>query len=186
MLCDYEIERQKRIEANQRRMRELVNPLPMPHDDAPASRGRSAKPSAAPKDSQERRVSSRLLGVDAPSYKEAEHADSPKPKRIRTTAERGEYGVEGAESCHSCRQKTTSLKARCTKCPILWCVACLRVRYGEDAASANATGEWRCGRCRGTCLCSACRRKAGKKPTGVLGPTAAAHGYASVLDLLSD
>ena len=194
MLTEYELERQRRIEENQKRLRELVDPelLLQPADGpaeprAPSKRRARPRPSSDSDDAAvgERRVSSRLLGVQAPSYAEREPTElTHRPRRARAGHERGEYGVEGADSCHSCRQKTTSLKARCTTCPIKWCVACLRIRYGEDAVEANSSGSWRCGRCRGCCLCSACRRKAGKQPTGVLGPTATTNGYASVMEML--
>ena len=65
----------------------------------------------------------------------------------------------------------------------MWCVDCLNNKEGEDAAEANASGSWRCPQCIGgveNCLCSMCRRKAGRPALGPLWPLARAQGYKSV------
>jgi len=61
----------------------------------------------------------------------------------------------------------------------------LRIKYGEEAEEVNESGTWQCGKCLGNCLCSNCRRKAGKAPLGVLAPQAFAAGHGSVAELLA-
>jgi hypothetical protein len=169
-MCDYEVQRLARIEENKRRLAELVPQAVAPLGAAPAA---APKPRAKPRvEPREPRRSGRK--VTPAVYDFGEDASE------RGGVGRGRYGVEGAESCHSCRQKTDSYKAYCTTCPNKWCAACLRTRYGEDVFTANEEGGWRCGRCRGNCLCSNCRRRNGLAPTGQMGPLAAAAGFESV------
>lgn len=176
MQSAYELARDARVAANRARLAELVTvTLESP---APASAKRTPPPPPLP-----RQVSTRARpSVD---YRETggETRRAARGQRV-ARGERGEYGTAGAASCHSCRQRTDSYKATCTRCPLKWCAPCLRIRYGEDAHAVNARGDWACGRCRGGCLCSTCRRKAGKAPTGVLGPTAEAGGFSSVQEFL--
>ena len=88
-------------------------------------------------------------------------------------------------ACHCCRQTTSKYKAVCTSegCSLQWCHHCLNNKEGESAEAANASGTWRCPQCVGgvaNCLCSMCRRKAGKSALGPLWPVAQAQGYKSV------
>ena len=92
-------------------------------------------------------------------------------------------GVSSQCAC-LCRQKTDAYKARCTTCPSLFCAPCLWLRHGAKATDVNETKTWICPKCRLSCTCSICRRKAGKQPTGVLGPKALALGYAGAEGLL--
>jgi hypothetical protein len=189
MACQYELERDKRIQANMKRLNELV-PLAQTIATAQADNEPTGEIKRAHRKQQPvtahngpRRSSSRLEGVAAVSYvEEGARMSGARPSSGvgRRSGERGQYGVEGATSCHSCRQCTSSYKAFCTRCSIKWCTACLRIRYGENAEEANETGVWTCGKCRGNCLCSNCRRKEGKAPTGVLGAQAQMAGYGSV------
>ena len=183
----YEREREERIKANKARLAELVTQrlpaAPRPASVDPRSRERTAgyRKRSAPEVVVPREKSSRSRApVD---YREP--AGDPGDRDGSSRGERGRYDAPGATSCHSCRQKTDSYKAECTECPLKWCAPCLRTRYGEDAREANVLGDWLCGKCRGGCLCSNCRRKAGKAPTGVLGPAAEAAGYDSVAEYLA-
>jgi hypothetical protein len=88
-------------------------------------------------------------------------------------------------ACHCCRQTTSKLKAVCTSdgCPLQWCLNCLANKEGVDAAVANESGTWRCPLCVGGvagCLCSMCRRKAGRPALGPMWPLAQAQGFTSV------
>lgn len=88
-------------------------------------------------------------------------------------------------ACHCCRQTTSKYKAVCTSegCSLQWCHHCLNNKEGESAEAANASGTWRCPLCVGgvaNCLCSMCRRKAGKSALGPLWPVAQAEGFTSV------
>ena len=172
---EYERQRDERIAANRTRLAELVTMRLEPQ---------AAKPVGG---ARKRAVSEPLPAREKSSRARAavNYAEPGEPGEARSSrGERGEYGTADATSCHSCRQKTSSYKAECTQCPLRWCAPCLRIRYGEEAVDANATGEWLCGRCRGGCLCSNCRRKEGKVPTGILGPRAEAAGYSSVAEYL--
>jgi len=65
----------------------------------------------------------------------------------------------------------------------MWCVDCLNNKEGVDAHVANDSGSWLCPLCEGGvghCLCSMCRRKAGRAALGPLWPVARAQGFASV------
>lgn len=57
-----------------------------------------------------------------------------------------------------CRQKTAEVKAKCGKCTLWWCPACLLNRYGERVAEVDFIPGWPCPRCRGDCNCSNCRK----------------------------
>jgi Zinc-finger domain of monoamine-oxidase A repressor R1 len=180
----YELEREARIRQNKERLAALVDTSLIPTAAAAASKTKTQKstPSIVPP----RPKSRRLLGKPARSYKE-----DPLESWERSVrgggggGQRGLYGVEGATTCHSCRQKTTSLKAECTACPLLWCKPCLNARYGEDAHTVNATGSWTCPKCRLCCICSACLRKAGSRPTGQMFAEAVKNGFTNVYGYLS-
>jgi hypothetical protein len=171
---DYERERAERIAANKARLAELVpDRLPV----APVPAAGAAKKRAAPAERPPLRDKSTRTRNPVQYFEETDPGDGA---GRGGRGERGIYGTADGTSCHSCRQKTTSYKAICTNCPLRWCAPCLRIRYGENAQSANDTGEWICGKCRGRCLCSNCRRKEGMEPTGILGPRAEAAGFDSV------
>ena len=96
---------------------------------------------------------------------------------------RGELDAVRGTSCHWCRQKTDSLKAKCASCPIAFCQPCLLIRHG--LAPADIGPDWSCPKCQGNCNCSVCRRKAGLLPTGLMGPQAFAAGFAGVEQYLA-
>ena len=96
---------------------------------------------------------------------------------------RGELDPVRGTTCHWCRQKTDSLKAKCGQCPIAFCPPCLLIRHGLKPSDIGP--DWRCPKCCGNCNCSVCRRKAGLEPTGVMGPQAAAAGFAGVEQYLA-
>ena len=96
---------------------------------------------------------------------------------------RGELDPVRGTTCHWCRQKTDSLKAKCGQCPIAFCPPCLLIRHGLKPSDIGP--DWRCPKCCGNCNCSVCRRKAGLEPTGVMGATAVAAGFASVEQYLA-
>lgn len=155
MLTEYEREREARVEANKKRLAELVEPPMFLKPVAQTtSRKRQLEPAGEPT-----RASPRLAN---------QVVSEPRAPRVSVVGERGRLGAPGSTTCHSCRQKTDSYKADCTNCGIRYCVACLRVRHGQDAHDCNADEKWRCPRCEGRCICSACRRKAGLAPTGPL------------------
>nr|XP_023011528.1 cell division cycle-associated 7-like protein [Leptinotarsa decemlineata] len=88
-------------------------------------------------------------------------------------------------TCHQCRQKTLDQKTSCRNAECIgvrgqFCGICLENRYGEDAIEALKNPNWTCPVCRGICNCSLCRRKEGKRPTGILTPLAHHAGYNSV------
>lgn len=176
-MSEYERLREERVAANRARLAELVTAQLILPDTKPPEAAKRVRAVAEPLPPREKSARARA----AVDY--SEHGD-PDGEGRGGRGERGQYGTADATSCHSCRQKTNSYKAECTQCPLRWCAPCLRIRYGEEAREANATGEWLCGKCRGGCLCSNCRRKAGKAPTGIMGPRAAAAGYESVADYL--
>ena len=188
---DYEAQREARIAENKRRLQELVGGCLLPVapvvEPATTKKGRLER---ATEDLPARERSARLAGKPAPVYAlPDERDDDERPKRTRASnggggGERGLYGVEGARTCHSCRQKTLSVKAECTSCVLLWCQACLRTRYNESARDVNNTGSWQCPKCRGACICSACMRKSGRVPTGVMAPQAVGAGFSSVFEFL--
>jgi hypothetical protein len=96
---------------------------------------------------------------------------------------RGELDPVRGTTCHWCRQKTDSLKAKCGQCPIAFCPPCLLIRHGLKPSDIGP--DWQCPKCCGNCNCSVCRRKAGLEPTGVMGATAVAAGFASVEQYLA-
>ena len=185
---EYERLREERIAANKKYLAELISTsLLSASGKEPQQRKRRTAEDREEDGPRLHKSSARLRSVPTSTYVLEDDPEDWPPRRTTRRAEpgeRGEYGAEGASSCHSCRQKTTSYKAKCTKCILAWCAPCLRIRYGEDAAEVNTTGTWICGKCRGNCLCSNCRRKAGKTPTGVLGPAAAAASFESVAEYL--
>ncbi|CAH0562030.1 unnamed protein product [Brassicogethes aeneus] len=92
-------------------------------------------------------------------------------------------------SCHQCRQKTSDQKTSCRNPQCIgvqgqFCGVCIRNRYGEDAADALMDPEWTCFVCRDMCNCSFCRKRQGKRPTGILTPIATKLGYSNVNSLL--
>ena len=186
-LTEYEQERAARMAANKARLQELmaIVAVPPPRSFAaerkPPRSQRRAEHLVAPE-----RASARLAATprasmrepDAPRARSSSSASSP-AQRART---RGRYNVPGATSCHACRQCTDALKAACSSCPSRWCAPCLCVKLGADANTLNASGVWRCPRCRGDCPCSGCRRAAGKQPLGILAHAARRAGFACVAD----
>lgn len=96
---------------------------------------------------------------------------------------RGELDPVRGTSCHWCRQKTDSLKVKCSECPIAFCQPCLLIRHGLRPDDIGP--DWRCPKCCGNCNCSVCRRKAGLEPTGVMGAQALAAGFAGVEQFLA-
>jgi len=186
----YELEREARIAQNKRRLAELVGGCALPVIEQPKAK-KESKLQAAVAHLPPRDRSSRLAGKPAPVYvlpdDEPDHDSLTGRRRTSSRGiggERGVYGAEGARTCHSCRQKTTSFKAMCTACPLMWCTACLRTRYNESAHSANETGTWMCPKCRSCCICSSCLKRTGRQPTGVLAPAALDAGYTSVFEML--
>ncbi|KAL6077673.1 Cell division cycle-associated 7-like protein [Balamuthia mandrillaris] len=106
------------------------------------------------------------------------------------------YDSELGSTCHQCRQKTIDPKVQCTNviktptgkrlCNIMFDARCLTLRYGQTLEEALAAPEWICPKCRGICNCSFCRRKEGKRPTGILIHHAQKTGYESVHELLAE
>ncbi|KAL4422435.1 hypothetical protein ABPG75_008632 [Micractinium tetrahymenae] len=106
------------------------------------------------------------------------------------------YGV----TCHWCRQKTLEEHVTCThpdcgggrRLPVSFCKLCLKNRHGEDIAQAEASGQWVCPRCRGSCgegcttccNCGPCRKAAGLAPTHQIINLARAAGFDNVHDYL--
>ena len=176
MSSEYELQREARIAANQARLAQIVT-------------ARLALPAALPASGSRKRIAPdppppREKSTRARSTVDYCESDNPRGVSGRTSlGERGQYGTADGTSCHSCRQRTNSVKAECTSCPLKWCKACLRVRYGKDACEVNASGAWTCPKCEGKCICSACRKKSGKAPT-IIGPRATAEGYSSVQEYL--
>lgn len=101
-----------------------------------------------------------------------------------------ETRVDG-KTCHQCRQGKTHFAAVCKVkkkyglCPLKYCERCLSNRYGESEEAVALDDAWTCPKCRGECNCSACRKKNGKTPTGILAHAAKASGCSSVHDLLN-
>ncbi|RUS70388.1 hypothetical protein EGW08_021848 [Elysia chlorotica] len=96
--------------------------------------------------------------------------------------------VEGT-TCHQCRQKTDDMKTICRSPDCFgvrgqFCGPCLRNRYGEDAKVALKDPEWICPPCRGICNCSFCRKKKGRRCTGILIHVAREHGFSDVSSYL--
>ncbi|CAM0956384.1 unnamed protein product [Alopecurus aequalis] len=95
------------------------------------------------------------------------------------------------KTCHQCRQGRTHFAAVCKvkkkygPCPLKYCKKCLSNRYGESEEAVALDDAWTCPKCRGECNCSACRKKNGKMPTGILAHAAKASGCSSVHDLLN-
>ncbi|KAJ1797837.1 hypothetical protein LPJ59_002881 [Coemansia sp. RSA 2399] len=79
------------------------------------------------------------------------------------------YDSKLGHTCHQCRQKTVEKKIHCSggTCNVMFDYRCLLVRYNEDADSIDHS-DWLCPKCRGTCNCSFCMKKRGKRPTGQL------------------
>ncbi|KAL4436108.1 hypothetical protein ABPG77_005556 [Micractinium sp. CCAP 211/92] len=106
------------------------------------------------------------------------------------------YGV----TCHWCRQKTLEEHVTCThpncgdgrRLAVSFCKLCLKNRHGEDIAQAEASGQWVCPRCRGSCgdgcttccNCGPCRKAAGLAPTHQIINQARAAGFENVHDYL--
>jgi len=94
------------------------------------------------------------------------------------------YDSENGTTCHQCRQKTIEIKAKCKQCTLYYCPRCLENRYNEAVAEVNAIPDWSCPRCRKSCNCSNCRKKAGLEATGILAKVAKTAGFGSVSELL--
>ncbi|CAA7055552.1 unnamed protein product [Microthlaspi erraticum] len=95
-------------------------------------------------------------------------------------------------SCHQCHQKRRGVAGSCVtmispkqRCPLKFCPACLRGRYGEDAEEASSMTDWVCPRCRGICNCHQCRKNKGLEPTGKLSQEAKENGCSSAAELLA-
>ncbi|WJX70807.1 hypothetical protein P8452_54875 [Trifolium repens] len=101
------------------------------------------------------------------------------------------YDSENGKTCHQCRQKTRDFSAGCKNprdgkpCLIRFCHKCLLNRYGEKAEEVDLLNDWNCPKCKGICNCSACMKKRGQQPTGLLVRTAKASGFNSVSEMLS-
>ena len=189
----YERARLQRIAANRKRLSELVtdtsHALAEALSERPIAASAPPRKKAASIKSVERRGSSRLANLPAVDYAipVEDNGSSRKPGAPRNDhgLARGAHNRTEGTSCHFCRQKTDAYKARCTTCTALFCAPCLWLRHGAKAAEVNESNDWICPKCRLSCTCSICRRKAGKEPTGVLGPKALALGYAGAEGFLT-
>lgn len=97
------------------------------------------------------------------------------------------YAPVRASNRASRRQKTTDVKAQCTRCSLSWCVSCLDCRYGQDLAEVAHLADWACPVCLNFCNCSApnCHRgRMGWLPTNQLVSEATGLGYRSVAHYL--
>eukprot|EP00775_Hariotina_reticulata_P001683 gene1683-2027_t len=110
------------------------------------------------------------------------------------------YDSKHGVTCHWCRQKTLEDHVTCTnsncgngrRMPLSFCAKCLRNRHGEDFEAAEASGEWWCPACRGSCgpgcviccNCGPCRKKAGLEPTHQVVKLARDAGFCNVHDYL--
>ncbi|XP_018320920.1 cell division cycle-associated protein 7 [Agrilus planipennis] len=108
--------------------------------------------------------------------------------KIAKSSTKKVYSQNGT-SCHQCRQKTLDSKTvcrsgRCFGVRGQFCGPCLKNRYGEDAATVLLDPNWQCPGCRDRCNCSFCRKRKGKRPTGILAPIAQRQGYRSVDEFL--
>jgi len=86
-------------------------------------------------------------------------AIAPKPTLVAvnsptaTTPPPGEY----CHQCHARRENATC----CSACQMKYCPRCLHKYYEQDYAVIKLDAKWMCPRCRGLCLCAACRKKRG-------------------------
>ena len=97
------------------------------------------------------------------------------------------YAPVRASNRASRRQKTTDVKAQCTRCSLSWCVSCLDCRYGVDLDEVRGLADWTCPVCLSICNCSApnCHRgRMGWLPTNQLVSEASNLGYRSVAHYL--
>lgn len=189
---EYERARAERIAENAKRLAELVpaNMVAALVASPPPSKKRSHKAKAAaprltqsnsPKRRSSRQRGEPLFVVEDGDADEGEERRGAWRRGSRAAGAKGEYGTADGTTCHFCRQKTSCAKASCAKCPLKFCGPCLWNRHGE---TIHTEGEWQCPKCRKCCTCSACMRRLGLKPTGIMAPRAADEGFASVEDML--